>query len=67
MTSAAVLGIDACPLEGITPAEYDRILGLEDSEYTTAVACAMGYRSADDKYATVPKTRYNKEDVITRI
>ena len=29
MTSAAVLGIDACPMEGISAAAYDRVLGLE--------------------------------------
>ena len=29
MTSAAVLGVDACPMEGIVHAEYDRILGLK--------------------------------------
>jgi len=67
MASAAALGVDACPMEGIVPAEYDRILGLEGSEYTTTVACPMGYRSADDKYADLPKVRYNKENIISRI
>ena len=28
MTSAAVLGIDACPMEGISTSAYDRVLGL---------------------------------------
>ena len=31
MTTAAVLGIDACPMEGISAAGYDHILGLEGS------------------------------------
>ena len=31
MTCCAVLGVDACPMEGITPPEYDKILGLEGS------------------------------------
>ena len=46
MAAAAVLGIDACPMEGISAAAYDRILGLEDSGYATVVACALGYRAA---------------------
>lgn len=67
MTSAALMGIDTCPLEGISPADYDEILGLKDSGYATAVACALGYRSADDKYATATKARFPEEKVIARI
>jgi nitroreductase len=57
MTSAALLGIDTCPIEGFSPADYDRILGLEGSDYRSRVACACGYRSADDKYAKAAKVR----------
>ncbi len=64
MTSAAVLGIDACPMEGISATAYDRILGLEGSGYATAVACALGYRAADDKYAATPKARFERAKVI---
>jgi len=67
MTTAAVLGIDACPMEGISTAAYDRILGLEQSGYATVVACALGYRSADDKYAATPKARFERDRVIRRI
>ena len=67
MASAAVLGIDACPMEGISAAAYDRLLGLENSGYGTVVACALGYRSAEDKYATTPKARFAREKVIQHI
>jgi nitroreductase len=67
MTAAAVLGIDSCPLEGISPSAYDEILGLKDSGYATAVACALGYRSADDKYATAPKARFPEEMLVSHI
>lgn len=67
MTAAAVLGIDSCPMEGISNSSYDRILGLEGSGYATAVACALGYRSPDDKYAAMPKSRYQRNQVITRV
>ena len=67
MTSAAMLGIDACPMEGISAVDYDRILGLEGSGYATVVACALGYRAADDKYAAAPKARFEKSRVIARV
>ena len=64
MTAAAMLGVDACPMEGIEPAQYDEILGLTSSGYATVVACAAGYRAADDPFATRPKVRYEAADVI---
>ncbi len=67
MASAALLGIDACPMEGISPTGYDHILGLEGSGYATVVACALGYRAADDKYATTPKARFHRSHVIRHI
>jgi len=67
MTCAAVLGIDACPMEGLVPSEYDRILGLTGSGYATVVACALGYRSENDKYAALPKVRFEVNDLIQRI
>lgn len=67
MTTVAAMGIDACPMEGISPTAYDRILGLENSRYKTVVACAIGYRSDADKYATTPKARFEKSQVIETI
>jgi len=67
MTTAAMIDIDACPMEGITPAKYDEILGLENERYTTVLACPMGYRSGDDKYGDLAKIRYSKEELIERI
>ena len=64
MASAALLGVDACPMEGIDPAAYDRILGLEGSGYATRVALPLGYRLATDKYATLPKIRYAASELI---
>lgn len=67
MTCAAVLGVDACPMEGFVPAEYDRILNLNGSGYAAVVACALGYRSPDDKYARLAKVRYETEEVVRHI
>lgn len=67
MASAAMVGIDTCPMEGIDAAKFDDLLGLLGTDYTTVVACAAGYRSAEDKYATTKKVRFKAEDVVVRI
>jgi nitroreductase len=67
LTAAGLLGVDTSPLEGIVPAEYDKILGLEKSGYTTVVACALGYRSEHDKYANFAKVRFEADQVIRHI
>ena len=66
LTSAALLGIDACPFEGIEPAKYDEILGLKGTGYATVSACPVGYRADDDKYASAPKVRFAAKDLIDR-
>ena len=64
MTSAAVLGVDACPFEGLEPDKYDEILGLVGTGFHTVCACPMGYRSTEDKYASTPKVRFEASDVV---
>ncbi|MGI8979788.1 MAG: NAD(P)H-dependent oxidoreductase [Pirellulaceae bacterium] len=67
MTSAALLGIDTCPMEGILPAKYDELLGLPAKGYATVVVGCAGYRAADDKHAGVAKVRFQREDLVERI
>lgn len=67
MAGAAMLGLDTCPMEGIDPAAYDSVLGLEGSGYATAVGCALGYRAADDRHAGLAKARFAAERVITYV
>jgi len=64
LTSAAVMDIDACPIEGFSADEYNEILELNEKGLSAAVVCALGYRSEGDKYATMPKVRFEKDDVI---
>jgi nitroreductase len=67
MAAAALLGVDACPMEGISPPAYDEILGLAGTEYATVVSCAVGYRSATDKYATAAKVRFPVADLVRHV
>jgi nitroreductase len=64
MTCAAVLGVDACPMEGLSPVEYDKVLNLNGSGYATVVACALGYRDVNDKYAGLAKVRFETKDLV---
>ncbi|MBL0059396.1 MAG: NAD(P)H-dependent oxidoreductase [Elusimicrobia bacterium] len=64
LTSAALLGVDACPMEGFAPGTFDEILGLDKKGYATVVVATAGYRSAEDKYAAAPKVRYEKSAVL---
>jgi nitroreductase len=64
LTVCAVEEVDACPIEGIIVSEYDRELGLHQLGLKTVIACPIGYRNEDDKYAHLPKVRYSKEELI---
>ena len=64
MTAAALLGIDTCPIEGFSPPDYDRLLGLDDSDYRSCVVCACGYRSSEDRYSGLAKVRYDRSELI---
>ena len=64
MASAALLGVDTCPMEGFVPPKFDEILELDQHGLTTAVLCPAGYRSEDDRYAGLPKVRFATHDVV---
>jgi nitroreductase len=66
MSAAAMLRVDTCPMEGIDPRGFDEVLGLPEQGYLTTVACAVGYRAADDKYAKAPKVRYPASELVLR-
>lgn len=67
LTSAAVLGIDTCPMEGIDPAQYDKILGLSEEGFTTSCAAAAGFRAANDRYASATKVRFPLPEVVKHL
>lgn len=64
MASAALLGIDTCPMEGFVPDKFNEILGLSEIGYAAVVLCPVGYRAEDDKYAVMPKVRFSQEELI---
>ena len=67
LSAAAVNGVDACPMEGFDPAQYDEILGLKEKGLRSVVICALGYRSESDKYSSAKKVRFSKETLVIRM
>ena len=67
LTSAAVMGIDTCPMEGIVPAGFDEVLGLQALDLTTSVVCTLGYRNTADKQALKPKIRFPNSDFLLEV
>lgn len=65
LETAALLEIDATPMEGFSPAEVNRVLGLED--YSAVALCAVGYRDRENDWlANLPKVRFKPEELIDR-
>lgn len=64
LSAYASMGIDSTPMEGIINTEYDKL--LNDSQYTTLFAVAIGYRDPEDsnQLHLQPKSRLPLEDVV---
>jgi len=61
--TAALLGVDAGPMEGFDPAAVNEILGLTEKNLAVTTMIAFGYRG-EDVYATTPKVRRAYDEVI---
>ncbi|MAU16133.1 MAG: oxygen-insensitive NAD(P)H nitroreductase [Muricauda sp.] len=67
LLGVAALGIDAVPMEGIDVKALDEEFGLREKGYTSLVMVGLGYRSANDFNASLPKSRLPKEEIFTEI
>lgn len=56
--------IDASPMEGFDVVRVNRELELEKEDVTAVALCALGYRSEDDRYASMSKVRFDSKDVF---
>lgn len=64
--TAALLNIDATPMEGFDPQKVNEILGLTD--HSAVAIAAVGYRDAENDWlASLPKVRKPKSELIERI
>ena len=67
LSACAEMGIDATPMEGIEPENYDKVLG--QTSHHAIVAVAIGYRDSEDfnQPHKNPKLRRSLEKVIHTI
>lgn len=65
LLGAAGLGIDATPIEGFDRTILDEALGLRERGFTAVVLVALGYRSAEDPNAQLPKSRLPAAELFT--
>lgn len=64
LTSAALLGIDCCPMTGIDFKGFDEVLDLTSKKLTTSVICPIGYRHREDRYQHHPKQRLHRDELV---
>lgn len=64
--TAALLNIDAGPMEGFDRLAVDSILKLSEKNLTSATMLALGYRG-NDPFADLPKTRQAPHEVFITI
>lgn len=64
LAACAAERIDACPMEGLDAAAYNRILNLPAQGCHTVLACPVGFRSETDKYAPAAKVRFPLDDIV---
>ncbi|MBO6607474.1 NAD(P)H-dependent oxidoreductase [Psychroserpens sp.] len=57
MTVCAIEQIDACPMEGFQPKEFDTLLGLQDKGLKSVLLLPVGFRAEDDMFADFKKVR----------
>ncbi|OEK08442.1 NAD(P)H-dependent oxidoreductase [Flavivirga aquatica] len=66
MTSAALIGVDSCPIEGFHQEKTEALLkekfGVDTDKYGLSYMVAFGYRKSDPAHA---KSRRSKEDIFT--
>lgn len=66
MTTAALMGIDSCPIEGfdmaLTTQTLGRDFGIDTGKWRPAVMFAFGYRAKDPEF---PKTRRAMADTVS--
>jgi nitroreductase/dihydropteridine reductase len=63
LSACAEMGIDATPMEGVEPKNYDKI--LKQTDYATLMAVAIGYRDETDVNQPSKNPKYRR--AITKV
>ncbi|WP_224483517.1 NAD(P)H-dependent oxidoreductase [Robertkochia aurantiaca] len=64
LSAAASLKIDACPMEGFEPAQFNEILGLNEKNLNAVAMVTVGYRSEEDDTQHYAKVRKSQDELF---
>ncbi|GGH43308.1 nitroreductase [Mangrovimonas yunxiaonensis] len=64
MTVCALEAIDACPMEGFEPEQYDQLLNLKEKGLKSVLLLPIGYRAANDMFSNFKKVRRPLTDSV---
>ena len=67
INTAALLKIDATPMEGFDAQAFDRILDLDAHGLATAVVAVIGYRHEEDAAQHYKKVRKSNQDLFINL
>ena len=67
LSAAAMLEIDACPMEGFEPEKFNEILGLSEKGLSAVVIATVGYRAKEDDTQHYKKARRPENELFTTI
>ena len=67
LASCAMLGVDACPMEGFVPDKYDEILDLAQKNLRSVLVLPIGYRADDDENGSYAKVRKPLSEMVVRM
>ncbi len=67
LAAAAEARVDATPMEGFNPAQYNEILGLTEQGLHASVVLPLGYRDEQDWLAGLAKVRRDKNLLFKNI
>ncbi|MEI6480430.1 MAG: NAD(P)H-dependent oxidoreductase [bacterium] len=67
LSTAALEHIDATPMEGFDPKQFDEILGLTKENLTSVVIAPVGFRSEKDEYSKLTKVRFGREEIVHEV
>lgn len=64
LAAAAEVQVDATPMEGFVPAEFDEVLGLKEQGLASVALLPLGFRSDDDWLAKMAKVRRSADQLF---
>jgi len=67
LETAALLQVDACPMEWFNPVKFDEILWLEKLWLGSVAVVPVWYRADSDIYGSLKKVRFDAKDIIYTI